>query len=212
MPRRVIVAAAEESYETLINGHAYFGLRSRGEGSMPFDKGNGFVNGPGAVALILESEESAQHRGVASRGTVLGSTTQRGIRGNGRSLTNAVSNVLDRVGATTHIMTSANGTVLDRIENAGIRRRVQQTGNIQPHVSSIYGYMAETFSVMPLASLSSVLLTGRIPDLLGPARGLGPSLQASHGQVTDAFSVLCTDITGLATAAYFKVDPRVSQS
>ncbi len=205
---RVIVAAAEESYETLIDGHAHFGLRSMVNGSMPFDTGTGFINASGAAAVILESEESANNRGVSSRGTLLSSSTERVTRGDGRGLTNAVSNVLSRVGTTSHIMTSANGTVLDRIEKTGIRRRIQKGTIGAPHVSSIYGYMAETFSVMPVASLAAVLLSGRMPNLLGPATQLGSHLQPSDNKPIDAFTVLCTDITGLAASA---VDSRVNQ-
>ncbi|MDG2053699.1 MAG: beta-ketoacyl-[acyl-carrier-protein] synthase family protein [Phycisphaerales bacterium] len=209
---RVIVAAAEESYDTLINGHAHFGLRSEAEGSLPFDTGSGFLNGPGAVAIILETEESAKFRGVDSRGTLLSSATERGTRGDGRGLTKAVSNVLDRIGTTSNIMTSANGTVLDRIERAGIRRCIQSESISKPEVSSIYGYMAETFSVMPLASMAAVLLTGRMPHLLGPARDLGAYLKPAHTTSIGAFSVLCTDITGIAASAHLTVEPRANQS
>ena len=60
------------------------------------------------------------------------------------------------------ILASANGTWLDRMEAIALRRHRHR--NL---VSSLAGHLAETYSVMPLAGIAAVLLTGRMPSLLG---------------------------------------------
>ena len=69
-------------------------------------------------------------------------------------------------------------------------------------VTSLYGHIAETFSVMPLAGLAAAVLTGRVPRLHG---GLPPNTNhlgaASGEESAQRFVVLCSDPQGPLAAA-----------
>jgi hypothetical protein len=101
--------------------------------------------------------------------------------------------VLRGLGPARHVITSANGTWVDRAEAAALR------GAAPVVVSSMYGHMAETFSVGPLAGIAAVLLTGRLPALFGPGPGGRGNVVASTAAVAPSFTVLCTDHVGLVS-------------
>jgi hypothetical protein len=70
-------------------------------------------------------------------------------------------------------------------------------------VSSPYGHLAETFSVNALTGIAAVLLTGRLPQLLGPVpaeNDMEPAGTTDNDAVT-TFAALSTDYTGLVAAA-----------
>jgi hypothetical protein len=93
------------------------------------------------------------------------------------------------------VVSSANGTWVDRVEAAGLRLADRRAGR-RAAVSSLYGHVPECFSAGPLAAVAAVLLTGHLPVLFGPGpRGDGPSAAGADGPPR-AFGVLCTDYAG----------------
>jgi 3-oxoacyl-(acyl-carrier-protein) synthase len=192
---RAVVSAGEEFSPTVNAAYRHCGVYSGTHAAAPFTKGEGFASGCGAVTFILESAESLAARGGRARGTVL--ATASGAPGEGGEAA-AVDRVLAELGDPLHVLASANGTWIDRVEAAGIRQSARRAGR-PAVVSSPYGHLAETFSVNALAGVAGVLLTGRLPHLLGPA----PSEKDMEAAATTdnepvaAFAVLSTDYTGL---------------
>ncbi|HMB94546.1 MAG TPA: beta-ketoacyl synthase N-terminal-like domain-containing protein, partial [Tepidisphaeraceae bacterium] len=106
--------------------------------------------GAGAATFILESRESMENRGGKPRGKILQTAASFGHR---QQITESVANVLKRLG------------------NPALRR---DDNNLL--VSSIYGHIAETFSVSPLVAIASALL--------------------SNDENAVDFATICTDISG----------------
>lgn len=75
-------------------------------------------------------------------------------------------------------------------------------------VSSLYGHVAETFSVMPLASIIAVALTRKMPRLFGtlPA-SLRPLTPASGNEQPERIIVSAFDPHGPIAAAAIRL-PR----
>jgi hypothetical protein len=130
--------------------------------------------------------------------------------------------VLREIGSPRFVVSSANGTWIDLAEAAALRdaaaaaRRDTAPNRGRPGdspgivVSSIYGHVAETFSVGPLAAAAAVLLTGRLPALFGDGpdgHGSrdGCAARATRARGSDGivaptdFGVLCTDYAGLVS-------------
>jgi 3-oxoacyl-[acyl-carrier-protein] synthase II len=187
---RAIVAAAEE-YNPVINAaYGHCGVYAGAERSTPFAGEHGFVAGGAAVALILESGESLASRGGGRvRGRVLDGAASRACSGD---RTGAVRDGLRRLGAAGHVISSANGTWVDRAELAAVRR--ERGGAV---VSSVYGHVPETFSCGPLIGLAGVLLTGRMVRLVGDGLAGHSGVVAARGDETPGSVVaLCTDYAG----------------
>jgi hypothetical protein len=210
---RVIVGAAEEYASMVRLAYRHFGLYARRRGGYPYgDDGHGFFCGSGAVCFVLESERAAEARGARPLGTLervagglpgrggaagtepvgeSGSATEPSV---GRRV-DLVRRVLEDLDHATEVIGSANGTWIDRIERAGIRRGC--AGRAEPCVTSLYGYIAETFNVMPAASLAAALLTGRLPALGGGGasrlRGVRP---ADGCERPERFAIIATDYAG----------------
>jgi hypothetical protein len=122
-------------------------------------------------------------------------------------------------------MSSANGTWIDRVEAGALRhaaalRRATTSSSRSPErtvVSSLYGHIAETFSVGPLAAVAAVLLTGKLPALFGPgpgareATGVGATIARATGTepASQSFGVLCTDYVGLVSGCRVGLCERV---
>src|SRR5437660_905020 len=119
---RAVVGAAEEYSKVVNAAYEYWGLyagRGRAEPFAPAGSA-GFVPGCGAVTLVLEGRASLEARGATRvRGRVLGgSAAMAGPRDGMRS----VGRVLVDLGAPQFLLSSANGTWIDRVEAAGIER------------------------------------------------------------------------------------------
>ena len=114
--------------------------------------------------------------------------------GNKQFAARAVSELLEEIEAPRAIMSSANATWIDAQELAGIRHFAAGR-EISPAISSMYGHLAETFSVMPLAGIAAGLLSGRLPRLWSSA-----DVTNADGEA-DEFAVLCSDYTGVCSAA-----------
>ena len=171
---RAIVSAAEEFSPLVNSAYAHWGLHSPGgPPAAPFSgDAGGFVAGCGAVTLIVESARSVAERGVTPRGRLLQSTGPLAFPAvRHREIASLFMEV-------SQIISSANGTWIDRLESIAI-----STGNQSAPVASLAGRVAETFSVMPLAAIALELLA--------------PSGDRSNRR----FSVVCSDYSRLVSAA-----------
>jgi 3-oxoacyl-[acyl-carrier-protein] synthase II len=188
---RAIVGAAEENVDVLNSAYRHAGLRAAELPSAAFGDGRGFLTSCAAVTLVLESRSSMESRQDSRvRGRI-----GRGAAGQGTLDTRGVSmidRVLKDIGDPECVLVSANGTSLDRVEAAGLDEAERRRGR---RVSAMYGYLAETFSVGPLAGLAGVCLTGRLPRLLAGGSGLRWAAERQE-QVGAAFGVLATDYAG----------------
>jgi 3-oxoacyl-[acyl-carrier-protein] synthase II len=193
---RAIVGAGEE-YSPLVNGaYHHCGLHAGASGEAP-SGGKGFVTGSGAVAFILESRETAERRGADARAQVVRGAS---FRGRPNESVESTLRVLEQLGETEAVLASFDGTWIDRTELAALRRAAP--GRI---ISSLYGHTAEHFSAMPLLAIAAVLLSGKLPRLLEPAR----DLHGATGQESpERIAALCTDFSGCVTGVV--VDPLVN--
>jgi hypothetical protein len=185
---RAIVGAAEEHSPLVNSAYRHWGLHSDTMAD-PFSGGaGGFVAGCGAVTLVLESAESMAARGVAPRGKILAST---GPMCESPGSIRRARDLFNSLGASPHVISSANGTWLDRLESIASGH-----GSL---VASLIGHIAETYSVMPLAAIAAALLTGQIPSLVG-------SPDSSPTQMNSQVGILCSDYTGLLSAATIHIE------
>ena len=64
----------------------------------------------------------------------------------------------------------------------------------------MYGLAAETFSASPLAAIAAVLLSGKLPRLVGGAWNQSGARAATGeetvGAAAGSFAAICTDFTG----------------
>jgi 3-oxoacyl-[acyl-carrier-protein] synthase II len=192
---RAVVSAGEEFSPTVNAAYKHCGVYAGANAAAPFTRGDGFASGCGAVTFILESAESVRARGGRSRGTVAAAASAAPGEGGEAA---AEDRVLAELGDQRHVLASANGTWLDRVEAAGLRHSARRAGH-RVVVSSPYGHLAETFSVNALAGIAGVLLTGHLPTLLGPSPAENDTEAAagSDSEVVTSFAALSTDYTGL---------------
>jgi 3-oxoacyl-(acyl-carrier-protein) synthase len=185
---RAIVAGADE-YSPMVNSaFADCGLYAAQKPAAPFgDKAGTFVAGWGAAALVLEGRPSFEQRGGARiRGRVL--KYAAGTAGEGNPVRIA-GQVLAELSDPAVVMSSANGTWLDRVEADALRLSARRTGR-EAAVSTMCGYIAECFSPGPLAAIAAVLLRGNLPPLLS-AKAAAPLPPRA-----EKFAALATDYNG----------------
>jgi len=188
---RAIVGAAEEHSSVINDAYRHCGLY-HGTGAAPFSAEGGFVSGAGGVALILESRESVERRGGKILGRVLQGAAARPRNGD---RIGACLQVLEQLGAPRHVITSANGTWVDRAELAALRRCCAGAT-----VTSAYGHVAESFSVGPLLGLAATLLSGRLPRLRGGGLANVAQLTPATGdERPESVAALCTDYAGVVS-------------
>jgi 3-oxoacyl-[acyl-carrier-protein] synthase II len=185
---RAIVGAAEEHAPLIEEAYRHCGLCATGGPSAAFGGTGGFVAGSAAVALILEGGDALRARGGTARGRVLAGAGARRVAAD--DPTGAYRRVLERLGAARHVLTSANGTWVDRAELAAVRR----CGAGGAVVGSVYGHAPEAFSAGPLVGLAGAALAGRMPKLVGGGPGDGGDVVAATGAETpEGVVALCTD-------------------
>jgi 3-oxoacyl-(acyl-carrier-protein) synthase len=195
---RVIVGAADEFAPVFNAALDHYGLHAA-RGGVPLDSAGGCVTGAGSVVMVLESAELAHARGGKVLGVVeaAGSTTWSAPAG--RAAVRGIAGLMARLGRPTHVLCSANATWIDRLELLGIRGSHRRT-DAQTVVSSIYGHIADCSSAMPLAALSALLLTGRMPALLGGGPACKHSIRPARGdQRPDTVALLASDYHGQTT-------------
>lgn len=191
---QAIVGAAEEYSFVTNQAYEHCGLYG---GPHPATPPAGFLASAGAAVLILESRTSADQRGVAARGIIQGGASRAWGPHHGVDAMSAVLAALQRPHL---VLSSANGTWIDRVESAAIRRMRRRDADGPCIVGAMYGHVGESFSVLPLASIAGTLLRGRLPSLLTGTMDADQDLQIACGQEqAKSFTVICTDYTGLAS-------------
>jgi 3-oxoacyl-[acyl-carrier-protein] synthase II len=188
---RAIIGAGEEYCDVVCDAYRHCGIAAAGE-AFPFGDQIGCVIGAGAATFILESQESMQQRGGKPRGQIRQTAAASGSR---QQTIESVADVLKRLGDPAHIITSANGTWIDRAESAAIRRSISGGGGDRV-VSSIYGHIAETFSVSPLVAITATLLSRKMPRFLASDCEGGGIHTATGDENADNFAAICTDFSG----------------
>ncbi len=187
---RAIVGAGEEEFDIVRKAYQHCGLAAKAEPSGAFAGENGFLCAGGAAAIVLESQSAVQARG----GKPIGRITHAGfVRGDRNRLTTSIAELLKQIDAPPAVLSSAAGVWLDRLEadalsSAGVKS-----------VSSIAGYVAETFSATPLMGTAAVLAARSLPRLLSYPTGLGSMSAADGSQKLDRFAAICSDPTGIAS-------------
>jgi 3-oxoacyl-[acyl-carrier-protein] synthase II len=190
---RAIVAAADE-YSTATNsGYARCGLYSADQSS---NTGT-FVSGWGAAALILESSESIEARGGARKRASVRGYAARSVAA--REMARAADQILTELADPPLIVSSANGTWLDRTEADAARRSGRRAGRDAAVVLPGLCW-AECFSAGPLAAIAAALLCDSLP---GGCRSGGRISRTSEG-----FAVLASDYNGLTAGA--RIQPEGS--
>ncbi len=190
---RAIAGGGEEYNDVVTEAHRRCGAGAV-EGCPPFGGDAGCVSGAGAVLFVLESAQSIEERRGRARGRIEATAAAFGDRAHaGRS----VRQVLQDLNNPSDIISSACGTWIDQTE----MRAIAGSPGVRA-VTSIYGHMSETYSVSPLAGIAAVLLSGRLPRLLGEGwKAGGPIRPASGDESVESFAALCTDFSGPASGA-----------
>lgn len=196
---RAVVAAADE-YSPMVNsGYAHCGLYAPQNPSEPFSSDGTFVAGWGAAAVILESRQSLENRGG---GRILGSVAGYAAGAAEPHQQIAVADrILAQLSDPPAIMSSANGTWLDRVEDGALRLSAARSGH-RAAVSSLCGHLAECFSAGPLAAVAAVLLGGSLPTSYGSY-----TLAACDGPV-ESFAALASDYSGLVAGVKIKCENK----
>jgi 3-oxoacyl-[acyl-carrier-protein] synthase II len=180
---RAIVGAAEENVPLVNEAYRHAGLYAGSNDGPPFISRDGFNAGWGAVTLILESRAAMERRSARALGRLENCST---LRLDPHNPIKTIGVLLKNLDHPSTVLSSANGTWIDRVESAALHR----TG-LKRTMWTLYGSVPELFSAGPLAAI---------------ARGIcaplpGPTPIASFG-------VLCTGYTG--TVAGVRVTPHYS--
>ena len=192
---RAIVSAGEEYCDIVNEAYLHCGVRAASEGCAPFTAGKGFTCGAGAVTFILESRASMDRRNGKIRGQIDASAA---ARGKPSAAIQTISRVLSELKNPSRVLSSACGTWIDRAESAAFRH------NGNPDISAIYGHVAETFSASPLIAIAAVLLSGRMPELLGE-NSAEIQKRTATPDAPDSFTAICTDFTGCVSGVRFSL-------
>jgi len=106
--------------------------------------------------------------------------------------------VLADLGDPQQVISSANGTWIDRAELLAMGKSQKSST-----VSTLYGHIAEAFSAGPLLSIAAALASRRLPRMLTPHRE--SSERVTFGRdcppIGSPFGVLCTDYSGVVSGA-----------
>ena len=174
---RAVVCAGEEHDELVERCYAELGLP--------------LLTCAAAVTLVLESRDSAASRGARCRGVIEAGAQVNFNRRVSRGVQGLLATLRTQADAgVTHVVNSANGTWLDRVEAAALRRACAERGLT---VSSLRGVLAECFSAGPLAALAGVLLNG------------GPTVPAD--EQPGRIAVLGSDFNGTTSVARVRLKP-----
>jgi 3-oxoacyl-[acyl-carrier-protein] synthase II len=193
---RAVVSAGEEFCQTVNDAYRHCGLYAGEQASLPFGEmtGGGFAVGCGTITLILESRESADARGARPRGVVGAGATA--FPAEGHEVAQA-ARVLHALGDPVAVLSSANGTWIDRVETAAAKVAARARGTGEPTLSTLCGYFAETFSVTPLLGVAAILLGRALPQTFGPT-----ATDAAVSDLSGGAAVLSTDYTGTVCGVF----------
>ena len=190
---RAIVGAAEEHSPTIDRIYAHCGQHApeaAAPGSAYAPNAAGYVTGAGAAVIILESADAMRARGGRSRGVV-----EHSVAGCCAGTEETIERVFRDIGTPSQLIGAGCATRGDAEERRALGRLEGDR-----FFTSMYGHLAQTFSVMPIAGIAAALLTGRLPRLVGsppPAAGA----TASPGVPLRTFGVLARDPLGPLAAA-----------
>jgi len=158
-----------------------------------------FIDGGGAVALILESRTSAENRGADIYGRIT-RTVGRSIAGYApRSAAALVRDTITELGELDALATSGTTSPIDRIETLGMRMARKRCSDTTPTpVTTMYGRLPELYAAGPLASLAGLLCSRKC----WPATDTPPStrqknsIKRSMEPPLNRAGVLCSDFFG----------------
>ena len=168
-----IVGASEEHSPIVDDAYRHCHLYADSTRAAPFTRESGFVTGPGAVCFVLENAELARQSNRRIHAIIRHSAAaHRSVP----HIATAIANTLQQIDFPMPIISSANATWIDRAEQSAIHRLWPDAP-----MTTIYGHIAESFSVGPLAAIAAVLLGGLTL----------PGTQ---------FASLCTDYSGSVAA------------
>lgn len=198
---RVLICAAEEQHTLVDQSYATCRLFHAGEPEAAFGNTTGFNTVEAGAAVIIESEHAALARGARILAYVEASgcvTWPQDLLGDGAQ---RVANLLGRLGNPQQILTSANATWLDRVELLGARQAGRSSGATSPAtLSTLYGYVGECFSAMPLVGLAAMLTTGKLPRLLASGFPQSNLLRpAGEDEPLSHAALLASDYHGMTT-------------
>lgn len=204
-----VVGAAEEHCDLIPEIYRQCGLHATGEAAPPFaDEPAGFVSSAAGVVLFVESLESAQRRGATVYGSV---EAWDRAAWNSRAIKPGITNIAAMLGRNRfaeHVISSANGTHLDRMEAIALRIASSHL-SLDPAVSALGPTLREMFSVGPLLAIAATLLRRRALGTVGGGLdGIGGMRPAQRDEPVNRFAVLSTDYNGACATAWLSVaDP-----
>ncbi len=194
--KRAVVGAAEEDHHAINGAYEACGLRARGISTGAFaDEAQGFTSGEAAVSFVLESADAARARGAKPYAVI---RQVNAVSGDREQLPRTVSTLLKVAPPAKWVISSGNGTWIDRAEASAINRLPGET-----FVGSTYAMIGESFSVSPLLAMAGTMLTRSIPTFeQSPAllKNLRVNSESELSE-SDAFTTLCTDWNGTAASA-----------
>lgn len=175
---RALVGACEEHSPIVDDAYRHCGLL-RASGGANDDREPGFITSSGAICFVLERADHAQQarrriRGFLRRGAASSNSPLH--------LSIAIGDVLNEIGSSPLLFTSSNATWINRAEQSAIQRHCPAAT-----LKNMYRYIAETFSVGPLAGIASILLQ-------------------AHQGAEKSFSALCSDYSGCAAASMIECE------
>lgn len=200
-----LVGAAEEHCDLVPRIYGACGLHAAADPALPMDEdSSGFVSAAGAVMLFVESRASAQHRGATVFGTVDAWDQAAWHTRQVKPGAAQISAMLARHEPVEHVISSANGTWLDRVEVLGIRAAAQRLGMV-PALSAPAPRLHETFSASALLAIAATLLRKKSLGLIGGGLdGIGGLRAAPRDEAIDRFAVLSTDYNGVSAATWLR--------
>jgi 3-oxoacyl-[acyl-carrier-protein] synthase II len=174
--QRALVGAAEEFSAVVNEAYRHQGLYGPG----------GFVAGAGAVTFLLESRESIELRQGRAIARVTGAAGAQTTPARSARLSKQILTTLSHP---KKILLSANNTWIGKAETSGIDRN-------SATVASIYGYIADCSSALPLAAIAAAILTGKLPRQINTLKH-SPRVWASDGSLNaDHFAAVAADYSG----------------
>ncbi len=156
-----------------------------------------FIDGSGAVTLILESRASAESRGATIRGR-LTKTISRSTAGcTPRDATKLAGDSVTELGPLDGIALSGTHAAIDRIGGLGVRLAHRRFSQLT-EMTTLYGRLPELYAVGPLAALAAMVAARSLPATTGvgfPKNKNGVGVP-SRNQPFRRGGVLCGDFRG----------------
>lgn len=147
--RRAIVSVAEEHNDAVNSAYEACGLTGE-EG--------GFSPATGAAAFVIERVEDVKARDAAPRAVIRQGWLTCARDTSATGLTAAVCEALEQSHASGSLVGSANGTWIDQVEHAALKRHAEL------HLDRVTARGPEMFAVTPIIRLGAAILLGAPDD------------------------------------------------